>query len=152
MPGQLVAGTAIPFPDHAYEVERYLLKKESANQLNFKMDVPYPNFEIITFYLKTYIEKGWSACEGGKAWVTYLKRINDSNKNISVRQRMRYMVNKNEKKLLMVSLHYYGEPADGKDKKIKWDHDVQHATVVLYNLNVGTFDETVSTLELECKQ
>ena len=140
----------IPVPTNVYDVNRYHLKADSAHQLDFKIDSPYPNANIITFYSDFYKAKNWSVCKGDNEWREYDKGI-DKEAATPIRQKLQYLASAKEKKLLLIALRYFGKKDPSVNKTRKWGNNTQHVVVALYDLQGDSFEETISTLSLDCK-
>ena len=133
---------SIPVPSAGYDVEKRLLKSESAYQIDFKIKATYPDTKTSDYYSNLFNKEGWRICANDDEWVEYDKRV-DSKIDVPTRQKLHYLASKNEKKLLLVALRYFGHQG-------KWNNKIQHVTVVLYDLSVKDFDKTLSLLSLHC--
>ncbi len=139
----------VPVPRAGYDVEKRSLKSESAYQVDFKINAIYPDTTTIDFYTNLFAKEDWHICANDGEWVEYDKRV-DNKTNMPTRQKLQYVASKNEKKLLLVTLRYFGNQKTDSKESREWNNKVQHVTVVLYDLSSGYFDKTLSLLSLRC--
>ena len=142
---------SIPVPEKVFDVTKRPLKSESAYQIDFNLKARYPNTEAISFYSDAFTKNGWSVCAGNNAWTEYDKQEDDKKSTIPIRQKLEYFVSDKVKRLLLVALRYFGERRSDTKQPRKWNNEIQHVTVVMYDLRED-FNKTLSLLSLSCKQ
>lgn len=143
------ADAVIPIPGAAYNIQRYKLVSESAYQVDFEIDVSYPDSSVVDFYLHALKNKGWSTCEhDDTSWIEYENASDDAVR--LVRQKLEYLFSKEKSRLILVALRYYGYQVDDTVESWQWNEEVQHVSVVLYHLRSGDIRKTLSLLSVNC--
>lgn len=97
----------IPVPEGAYAITKRLLNSESAGQFDFKARVSFQSFEIADFKKNLYTHGGWHQCPDGDDWTVYVKKVGGGI-YLPTRQHLRYLASRQQKKILLVALFYYG--------------------------------------------
>lgn len=138
----LAEGESIPVPESAYDVQRHLVEADSFYQIDYKINVPYPETKTAEFYAQYFTKKGWHVCSGkgsGDDWSTFIDST-DAQSDVPTRRLLRHISSKKEKKLVLLMLRYYGvqETRRIEEKncapETRWKDNVQHVSVILYDL------------------
>lgn len=132
---------SIPTYPNSYDIKWYNLKRETATQLDFKINEKYPSLIVTHYYKDHFLKKGWQKCkQNSDEWITYLE--NNKGREIKITQNMNQFIKKLDQKLLLVALRYRSD----KDNYNPQNLITQAVTVVLYDVkNKEEFNIIVSS-------
>lgn len=132
------------FPTHpdAEHVQVFNLRYGSAKQQHYVIEAVYPDKQVLEFYSKN-IGPPWVACEFKDEWMSF----EDATKNapIFVHQSLRYWVNFETERLLMLAVRYESE--SGEYREIP---DNTKQNVYLVENREGDISDALSRLKLVC--
>jgi len=136
-------GVPLPLPAKAKEVKHFPFEGGGAIQTNYLVDVAYPDLSVGQFYFEN-VKTPWIKCfEQIPTWDSFGDSSNG--KNRFVHQVLMHWINREEKKLLLVTLHYY---SSGTEYRKTPENAVQYVSVVQYEQDP---EEAIKWLKLKCK-
>jgi hypothetical protein len=138
-------GTGIPVPKGAYAVTRRSLEKESAQQLDFKIRLAFPNSDVADFYENSYSGEGWRVCRDSGKWTSRVERAAKGS-YLPTRQRIEYLASEPQRKILLVALRYPGRQEKSPVDLPAWGGAIQNVTVVLYELQSADFGQAYAQI------
>ena len=135
-------GVALPLPANAKEVWH---TDGDWLQTSYVIEAKYPDDSVAQFYISN-VKTPWVRCFVGiKKWESFGDVSNNNNR--FVHQRLMHWINRKEKKLLMVAMHYY---SPGTETRCEPDNSSQYVTVAEYpGQDIG---KTIEFLKLKCSK
>jgi len=127
-------------------VSRIDLKKESAKQLSYEVQLPYPNTSVLDFYSDKLVSDDWKKCKPLGEWTELLKKEGAQYRGI--RQLVDYAIHEETNKLLMISLRYFADPVEQLTPTLDWQNDKQYVTLIVYDLE--NLNQVLNSLSLNC--
>jgi len=100
-----------PIPEEAYGIQRIELGQSGdAQQLLFRMNLPYPSTQAIEFYEEYFMINGWQPCvDANQGWAVF--DDNSDDEALSVHQFMDHWIHEGRHRLLILSATYYSNGA-----------------------------------------
>jgi hypothetical protein len=144
VPSVAADGVALPLPPKAKEV-KHIKVDGGWLQTSYVVEEKYPDASVAQFYTSN-IKTPWSRCFVGiPRWESFGDVSNGNNR--FVHQRLMHWINRNEKKLLIVAMHYYSL---GTETRSEPDTSSQYVTVAEYSEQ--DIEKAAELLKLKCRK
>jgi len=133
-------GVALPLPNNAKDVWH---TGGDWLQTSYIVEAKYPDVSVAQFYISN-VKTPWVRCFVGiKKWESFSDVSNNNNR--FVHQRLMHWINRKERKMLMVAMHYY---SPGTKTRSEPDNSTQYVTVAEYQEE--DIEQSVELLKLKC--
>ncbi len=133
-----------PIPKNAYDVKKLKLGICNTEELFFRVAEPYPSERVLEIYRKTLQTTDWVKCtSSADKWGFHID--GSSGKDLYVHRFIEHWVDRNDKKLLILSATYYSHTEDPKHP----DNETQNIAVWIQR--VGDLKSELRRLSVDCE-
>ena len=115
-----------------------------ANELYFKVEVPYPSTRVLDYYSKQITDPWLSCTSNSEDWQKFGDVSGKTPRYIHYIRR--YWVDFNKKRLLLLALRYYSKGSEGRENP---DNNIQNVYLTEYEEN--DLPQAIAMLKIKCE-